>query len=230
MGNELLRLIEQIVNNSPLLAYLAVFLGGIVFGLAPCALTVIPLTIGFVGGYAGGDKKKAFAYSFCFVLGLVITLMTLGIVASLMGKLFGQLGKWLYFVIAGVAIAMGLNILGVIELDLTFGGKINAKHQGPLGAFMLGLLFGVISTPCSTPLLIIILALVAAKGKILYGATLLLTYGLGQSMLVLAAGTFTGLVESLASSKGVASFSKNLKLVSGVLVILVGIFIIITHV
>jgi cytochrome c biogenesis protein CcdA len=207
-----------------------VFAGGVLFGLAPCALAVIPLTIGFVGGYAGGDRRKAFLYSLCFVLGLAITLMALGVAAALMGRLFGHLGKGWYMAIAFVAIAMGLNLLGVFQINLSAGGKIAADYRGAIGAFLLGLLFGVISTPCSTPVLILILALVAAKGQILYGASLLLTYGLGQSLLVLVAGTFTGFVSGFVQSKGAASFSKYFKMASGTILIIVGLYVLFKYI
>lgn len=229
MGTELLVIIERTLGQNPLLAYLAVFAGGILFGFAPCALAVIPLTIGFVGGYAGGDKKKAFFYSLAFVLGLSITLMILGVIAALMGTLFGKIGNGWYLFISLLAMAMGLNLIGVFEFRFSFAERIKPGLTGPLGAFLLGLLFGVISTPCSAPVLVILLAFVAAKGQLLYGATLLLTYGVGQSLLVLLAGTFTGIVDSLAESRGLTAFSKYLKIVSGVLVLLVGLYVFFSH-
>jgi cytochrome c-type biogenesis protein len=221
--------INLYINQAPVLAYLLVFAGGLIFGLAPCAMAIIPLTIGFVGGYAGGNIKRAFGYSLCFVLGFVLMLTSLGITAALLGKYMGNLGKGWYLFLALVAILMGLNLLGVFNINLP-GLQLKTQRQGGWAAFLLGLGFGIISTPCSTPILIILLAVVAIKGKLLYGGTLLLTYALGQSALILAAGTFIGVVDKLAQSKGLSWFSNFIKKASGILVILVGIYLFLKYI
>ncbi|MGB2989378.1 MAG: cytochrome c biogenesis protein CcdA, partial [Candidatus Zixiibacteriota bacterium] len=100
-----------------------------------------------------------------------------------------------------------------------------SKHKGILGAFLLGLLFGVVSSPCATPVLAVILAFVATKGRIIYGMSLLFVYAVGHCALIVLAGVFTGLVESYAKSKGVSNFSNFTKKISGVLIFLGGLYI-----
>jgi cytochrome c biogenesis protein CcdA len=224
VGAELLKIIEQAVAGNTMIAFLAVFAAGILFGLGPCSLTAIPLVIGFVGGYAGGDRRKAFLYSLFFALGLALTLAALGVTAVLMGKLFGKVGPGWYIFLAILALAMGLNLLGVYEINFA-PGNIKGSYRGIVGAFLLGLLFGVVLAPCATPVLVILLALVAMKGQALYGALLLLTFGVGKSIIVVVAGTFTGIVDGLAQSKGAASLSRLLRMGSGVLIILVGLYV-----
>jgi cytochrome c biogenesis protein CcdA len=85
--------ISDVINNSPFLAYVMVFVGGLISASSPCVLAVIPLVIGFVGGYAEGNRRKAAAYSIVFALGLSITFTILGGVASLVGGLFGDVGN-----------------------------------------------------------------------------------------------------------------------------------------
>jgi len=82
-----------------------------------------------------------------------------------------------------------------------------------------------VSSPCATPVLAVILAYVASKGNAAYGASLLFIYALGHCILMLAAGTFTGIARHLIDSKGAATFSAVAKRVSGVVVILVGLYI-----
>jgi len=84
--------IEQIITLYPLVAFGAVFLAGVISSASPCVLATIPLVIGFVGGYADGDRKKAFLYSVAFVLGLSITFTAFGAAAGLLGTMFGTLG------------------------------------------------------------------------------------------------------------------------------------------
>ena len=217
--------VSEVINNSPGLAYLFVFLGGLVSASSPCVLAIIPLVIGFVGGYSEGNKKKAIIYSLVFALGLSVTFTILGAVASLVGGLFGDVGKFWYYLAAGVAVIMGLYLIGVLNFRLPQPVTLKTKHRGILGAFLLGLLFGAVSSPCATPVLAVILAFVASKAKIVYGTSLLFVYAIGHCALIILAGVFTGFVENYAKSKGVSNFSAITKKISGVLIFLAGLYI-----
>jgi len=87
----------QVMQTRPILAYGASYLGGVVATASPCILASIPLVIGFVGGYAGGNKKQAFFYSLTFVLGLAVVMSILGAMAALMGTMFGPGRRLLVF-------------------------------------------------------------------------------------------------------------------------------------
>ena len=122
----------QVMQTRPVLAYGAAYLGGVVATASPCILASIPLVIGFVGGYAGGNKKQAFFYSLTFVLGLAVVMSILGAVAALMGTMFGDVGAYWYFVVAVILMVMGLQLSGIINLKL--GGnapKISAPAHRP---------------------------------------------------------------------------------------------------
>jgi cytochrome c biogenesis protein CcdA len=217
--------VSDVINNSPGLAYLFVFLGGLLSASSPCVLAIIPLVIGFVGGFSEGNRKKAILYSLVFALGLSITFTILGAIASLVGGLFGDVGKFWYYLAAAVAVIMGLYLIGVLNFRLPQPVTLKTKHKGVVGAFLLGLLFGAVSSPCATPVLAVIVAFVATKAKIVYGTSLLFVYALGHCALIILAGVFTGFVESYAKSKGVSNFSAITKKISGVLILLAGIYI-----
>jgi cytochrome c-type biogenesis protein len=178
-----------------------------------------------VGGYSGGDKKKAVVYAVVFALGLSITFTILGGIASLVGGLFGDVGRFWYYLAAGVAIIMGLYLVGVLRFKLPQPVTLKTRHKGIIGAFLLGLLFGAVSSPCATPVLAVILAFVATKARVVYGMSLLFVYAIGHCALIILAGVFTGFVESYAKSKGVSNFSSLTKKVSGVLIFLAGLYI-----
>lgn len=222
--------VSEVINNSPRLAYLLVFLGGLLSASSPCVLAIIPLVIGFVGGYSEGNKKKAITYAVVFALGLSITFTILGAIASLLGRLFGDVGKFWYYVAAAVAIIMGLYLAGVLRFKLPQPVTLKTKHKGVIGAFLLGLLFGAVSSPCATPVLAVILAFVATKARIIYGTSLLFVYAIGHCALIVLAGVFTGFVESYAKSKGVSNFSSLTKKISGGLIFLAGLYILFTNV
>jgi cytochrome c biogenesis protein CcdA len=221
--------IVAFIQNNPSLAIIAVFAGGLISAASPCVLAVIPLVIGYVGGYSQGDRKKALAYTFIFALGLAIAFTLLGAAAGFIGSFLGLTGKYFYWVIAIIAVAMGLSLIGLFEIRIPFKNKMQVKTGGLVGAFLIGLLFGVASSPCATPVLVVILAYVATKGQVLYGTLLLFVYAIGHCALIVLAGVVTGFVESFAKSRGATGFSVYAKKLSGVLIVLVGIYVLYTN-
>lgn len=217
--------LEQIVTSYPLLAFGAVFLAGVVSSASPCVVATLPLVVGFVGGYADGDRKKAFRYSLSFILGLSLTFTAFGAAAGLLGTMFGNVGGRWYAIAGIVALVMGGQMMGLYEIPLPVRREFKPKQAGVVGAFVLGLFFGVASSPCATPILVVILTYVATKGKVLYGVALLFTYSIGHCLLMLAAGTFTGFVESFMKAKGVIDFSARAKRFGGLVVAITGFYL-----
>lgn len=214
--------IEQIVAAYPLLAFGAVFLAGVLSSASPCVLATIPLVIGFVGGYSDGDRGKAFRYSLAFILGLSLTFTAFGAAAGLLGTMFGTLGGPWYLIAGGIALIMGGQMMGLYEIRLPIKRDFKPKQGGIVGSFLLGLFFGVVSSPCATPVLVVILTLVAGKGQVLYGIGLLFCYAIGHCLLMLIAGTCTGFVEAFAKSRGIERFATWSKKASGCIVGVVG--------
>jgi len=222
-------IIAQIQGN-PGLAIAAVFIGGIISSASPCVLALVPLVIGYVGGYSQGDKKKALLYSLAFATGLSATFTLMGAAAGLVGSLISRYGVIFYYAIAAIAIAMGISLLGVFEIPIPFRSKIKPNVSGLAGALVMGAIFGFVSTPCATPVLVTILAFVAVKGQMLYGVFLLFVYSIAHCTLLVLAGIVTGFVEAFAGSGRTQSFSKWLKRVSGALIISAGLYILYIYV
>jgi len=215
---------QQIIQNQHGLAFIAVFIGGLISAASPCVLAAIPLIIGYVGGYSEGNKKKAALFSLVFVLGLSITFTLLGTAASVMGQFLGFMGRWLYIGLAAIAVLMGLQLMGIISLPLPFQKTRAVKTKGLPGAFLLGMLTGTVSTPCATPVLAVILAFVSTKGDMLYGGSLLFAYAVGHCAIIFIAGLSVGLTESVISSGGAKNLSLYAKKFSGALLVAVGIY------
>ncbi len=229
MMESMLNNIQSIIQNNHSLAFLAVFVGGLISAASPCVLAAIPLIIGYVGGYSGGDKKKAAVYSLVFILGLSITFTVLGAAASAMGQFLSFAGQWLYISLAVITVAMGLQLMGLVSIPLPFQKTHQVKSRGLWGAFLLGLLTGTVSSPCATPVLAVILAYVSTQGDILYGGSLLFAYAVGHCALIFIAGLSIGLTESIVSSKGIKSFSLYSKRFSGALLVVAGIYLGVTN-
>jgi cytochrome c-type biogenesis protein len=217
---------EHIIAAYPIIAFGVVFLAGVLSSASPCVLATIPLVVGFVGGYADGNCSKAFRYSLAFVLGLSLTFTAFGAAAGLFGTMFGTLGGRWYIIAGIVALVMGGQLMGLYELRLPIRLEYRPKQGGIIGSFLLGLFFGVVSSPCATPVLIVLLTVVATKGEVVYGVALFFTYAIGHCLLMLVAGTFTGFVESLVKARGVVNFSTWTKRLGGFIVALVGIYLI----
>jgi cytochrome c-type biogenesis protein len=212
----------QIMQTRPILAYGASYLGGVIATCSPCILASIPLVIGFVGGYAGGNKKQAFIYSLTFVVGLALVMSALGAMAALMGTMFGDVGPYWYFIVAVILMVMGLQLTGVLKLKL--GGNAQRfipQRTGLMGALILGMLFGLVLSPCASPVLAVILTVAAVQGEVAYGSTLLFAYALGQGTLIILAGTFTGVINNFLQSRG-AQAGARIQQVAGCLIFFAG--------
>jgi cytochrome c biogenesis protein CcdA len=217
--------ISALLQHSPWLAVVAVFLGGVTTALNPCVLAMIPLLMSVVAGNKETTTvRRSLVFSLLFVLGLAVTFTALGLISGLMGRMFGDVGAFWKYVVAGVCLLMGLHLLGVIKWNLPVPAGIRVKKQGYFGAFLLGLLFGLVSTPCAVPILAVLLAFVAEKGNILYGGFLLFVYALGHSALVLVAGTSVGAAKGLLESKGLRRVHAVIQKVAGILIIGIGLY------
>jgi cytochrome c biogenesis protein CcdA len=222
----LLNHLSQSLSGNPFLAYLGVFVGGILSSSSPCVLATIPLVIGYVGGCSGGDRRKAVLYSLTFIFGLSITFTILGAVASFIGGLFGVVGRTWYFVVGGIAVVIGLQLIGLYEWNLPVPVHFQSKQRGMLGAFLLGLIFGIVSSPCATPILVLILTFVASKGEILYGTSLLFVYAIAHCALIFLAGTAAGFAESFIKSRGISNITNFGKKIGGSIVVSVGLYMV----
>jgi len=221
----LLNHLSQSLSENPLFAYIGVFLGGIISSSSPCVLATIPLVIGYVGGYSEGNRRRAVLYSLTFILGLSLTFTTLGAIASIVGGLFGVISRTWYFVVGGIATVIGLHLVGLFEWNLPVPVHLQPKKRGILGAFFLGLFFGIISSPCATPVLALILTFVATKGEVVYGTSLLFVYALGHCVLIFLAGIATGFAESFIKSKGISNITTWGRRIGGSIVIFAGIYL-----
>jgi cytochrome c-type biogenesis protein len=145
--------------------------------------------------------------------------------AALMGTMFGDVGVCWYFVAAGILMVMGLQLAGVIKLNL--GGntqKFLPRRTGLIGALILGMLFGLVLSPCASPVLAVILTLAAVQGQVAYGSTLLFAYALGQGSLIILAGTCTGLINIFLHSRG-AKAGARLQQAAGCLLFFAGAYL-----
>ena len=201
-----------------------IFLAGLVTSLTPCMLSMLPITVGYIGGYESEGRLQAAAQSSWFALGLATTLAALGILATTIGKVYGQIGVGLPIVVSLVAIAMGLNLLEILPISFpTLGATDWIGEDLPRGvrSYLLGLTFGLIASPCSTPVLATLLTWVATTQNLVLGGGLLIAYALGYVTPLVIAGTFTASIKKILELR---RWSSWINPVSGALLLGFGIF------
>ncbi len=214
-----------VLQTGSFLAYLLVFLGGVVTSIGPCNMAMIPLVVGYVGGSTRLSRGRSLALSFAFATGLAITFMMLGIVATLVGGLIGGTTRIWYYLVAAVCLLIGLHMLGALTLPQISGlarlrERISLK--GVPGALALGLVSGLVASQCATPVLAAILTyVISQQGTLLYGALLLFVYALGRGVPIILAGTFAGVVKGLQTF---GRWSGAVEKASGVIIIAVGLY------
>ncbi|NLC32438.1 MAG: cytochrome c biogenesis protein CcdA [Clostridiales bacterium] len=216
----LARLIEQNAYIAPLLALAA----GALTSILPCSLSSIPLVVGYVGGAGRDDPKRALRLSLTFALGSALTFTAMGVIASIAGRLIGVYSSWWYIALGILMVLMALQTWGVFEIIPSSYLVSKSKKRGYIGALIAGALGGVFSSPCSTPVLIALLAIVAGQGRILWGILLLLLYSIGHGILAVAAGTSVSFVQKLSKNKNYGRWSQVLKIVMGTAILGIGLY------
>jgi len=223
MIEEWLNSLSIIINNNFWVAPILSLLAGILTSLTPCSLSSFPLVITYVGG-TSDNLKKSFKLSLVFAIGSAVTFTIFGVAASLLGNLIGITGKWWYIVLGILMVLMALQILEVYEFIPSTYLTSKVTRKGYIGALLAGILGGIFSSPCATPVLVVLLAFVASKGSIAWGVALLLIYSIGYSFLIVISGTFVGWIRNLIKNKKYGIFSVVLKYIFGGVIVLLGLY------
>ncbi|AGY59545.1 cytochrome c biogenesis protein CcdA [Gloeobacter kilaueensis] len=210
----------QLGQISPL-SFLLLYAIGLATSFTPCILSMLPVTIGYIGGYQSRSRSESLIQSAWFALGLAVTMTSLGLVATLPGVIYGQVGTGWFIAMGALAILMGLNLLGLIPIRLPQWGGFDFDKDTPqwLKSLLTGLTFGLVASPCSTPVLLSLLGWVSTTGNPLVGVGLLFAYSLGHATPLVLAGAFTGALKALLSLR---RWSGLINQASGVLLIFTG--------
>ena len=214
----------EVIESNRWLAPSLALLAGILTSITPCSLSGVSLIIGYVGGIGEKNTKTAFAFSAIFSLGTAVTFVTLGLIATSAGKLMGTFSPVCYAVLGVLMVLMALQIWEIFCFIPSVNIISKSKRRGVIGAFLAGILGGFFSSPCSTPVLVALLAVVAGEGSLIWGILLMLLYSIVHSALVMIAGTSICFVQKVNESEKYKIAAVILKTLMGTAILLIGFY------
>jgi cytochrome c-type biogenesis protein len=213
-------------NGSVPLLLAVSFIGGLIASISPCSLAMLPLIVGYVGGYSKENPAKTLVQMLFFVLGTAIVFSAVGIVCAVTGKVFTAVaGGYFSVFLAGIILVMGLKLTGILDFEIPV--LIKEIPQGNvqntcLYPVILGGVFALAGTPCSTPILAGIMAFASLSASIPQAILMLFLFALGQGLILILAGFITS---GMKSSPKFTAASEFLLKLSGGLLILAAIYI-----
>jgi cytochrome c-type biogenesis protein len=227
MLEELLTRLSAALTQSLLIALLGAFVWGVIsILLSPCHLASVPLLIGFLASQGKSGSRRAFQLSLLFSLGILASIIMIGVITALAGRLLGDLGRIGNAAVALVFLIFGFYLMDLLPLQWSLPGMPTRFH-GALGALIFGSLSGVGLGPCTFAFMAPVLGVVFAKAGSNPGGGLGLlgAFAAGHCGVIIAAGTLSQVVEKYLGWTGSHQALKWLRRLCGLLVFLAGIYL-----
>jgi cytochrome c-type biogenesis protein len=217
-----------LLESNSLLAFVGAFGAGSITAIAPCSLISVPLLVGSsvaLNKDLEGKKKVFYTYAFAslFALGVMISFSVLGFIVAKFGGFFSIAPMWAYILASLFSILIGLYAWGVLGEVNKSSIMIHLIKYRLFGGFLIGIIFGLVSTPCASAPLVAIIT-VAANSGYMYAYGLILTFALGHSLLLLIAGVSIGFTQSITSNKTIAKVSNSINKGFALLLIGIGVY------
>ena len=183
------------VKKGPAFGGLAAFLGGLGVSLTPCVYPMIAITVSVFGAREAKSRSQAMLLSTSFVLGIVALFTPMLVGAALTGSLFGSLlaNRWVIVALCAVFVAMAASMFGAFDLTLPESMMQRLTTVGGIGyggAFLLGMVSGVVAAPCTGPVLTGILLWIGQSRSVVLGTIVGAAFSLGLGIPFWLVGTF----------------------------------------
>ncbi len=221
------------VNEISLLSILASFVWGILsILLSPCHLSSIALIVSYISAKAITSLKKTFIVSSIFSIGSLFTIAIIGIITTLLGRLMGDIGPLGNYLVAIIFIIVGLYLMDIIRLDWT-GIRISQTKRISLWTpLLLGFLYGFALGPCTFAYMAPVLGAVfqTSQTNLSFSIGLLLSFAIGNSLIIIIIGTLTGKVQSYLQWSQKTKVVNWIKKGSGLLIVFAGLYLILNQI
>jgi thiol:disulfide interchange protein DsbD len=186
---------QRALAHGAIFALGASYVFGLATSLTPCVYPMIAITVSVFGAKEAQSRWQGALLSLTFVLGIVCLFTPMGVASAMTGKGFGSaLGNpWIVGAIAFVFLALSASLFGAFELALpaSLNNRLSSVGgTGYRGAFLLGLVCGLVAAPCVGPFLFGLLGWIATTRNVALGSAAMALYGLGLGTLFFVVGTF----------------------------------------
>ena len=226
--NSLSVLISQYISadKTPVLMLMFSFLGGVLASVLPCNLAMLPLITGYVAGQKNSSTLKIFIQMIFFVIGMSVVFSAIGIFCAITGTVLGSFsGQYFVLIMASIILIIGLKLTNILDFDFPVIVKKIPQNDGNsmiLYPILLGILFAIAGSPCSTPVLAAIMAFSVLSKKLILPIFMLFMFALGQGLILVIAGVFTSEIKKFSS---LSKFSEWTIKLGGCLLILTSIIL-----
>ncbi len=200
--------------------------------LSPCHLSSIPLVVGYLTSRNETNTGRTFFISLVFTLGILVTILLIGTITALTGQILGDIGKIGNVLVSAVFILIGLYLMDILKIPIP-GMNINSPDtKGYLSSFVLGLLFGLGLGPCTFAFMapVIVIVFKISSTSLLHGMLLIISFAIGHCLLIVAAGVSFVKVQKYLHWNESSKTISIIKKVTGLLVILGGIYLLYNYV
>ncbi len=176
------------------LLYGFAFAGGLAASISPCILGMLPLNLSYIGTAKAGSRMAAVRLATWFVVGVAFVNTALGVAGSLFFDVFSQ-----YRGVVNVGVGVLIIVSALWMADILHVGLPNFVKTVPtgLGPLAIGVAFGLVTSPCSSPILVAVLAAASKDGNVWRALSVMAIYSAGYTAVIWFASVVASL--SLAS-------------------------------
>ncbi|CAK6688633.1 cytochrome c biogenesis protein CcdA [Synechococcus sp. CCY9201] len=172
-----------------LLPFIA-FGGGLLASVSPCVLAMLPMNLSYIGTLGPRSRLQAIVRVGGFVAGTVAVLSLFGLIASFASAVVVDHRGPVHLGVGLIILLMGLNLGGWLPLTLP-----RLPELPPAGGpFLVGMGFGLVSSPCASPVLFSVLAAAASTGSTLLSVITMMSYALGYTAVIAVTSLWVGLM------------------------------------
>ena len=200
--------------------------------LSPCHLSSIPLVVGFLTKRNESKTKNIFLLSLIFSAGILVTIIIIGVITALSGKMLGDIGTFGNIIVSFILIYIGLYLMDIAKIPLP-GMNINSQgDKGYFSALTLGLLFGLGLGPCTFAFMapVIVIVFKISSTNLFHSVLLLLAFAAGHCLVITLAGVSLTKVQALLNWNENTKVINIIKKIAGALVVLAGIYLMYVYV
>ena len=206
--------LELLNSTNFIWLFLGAFGAGALTSLAPCSLLSVPLLVGSAVGLSKDlpkERKVKFTliFSSLFAFGVVVSFSILAFLVAKLGMFLSIAPSWAYIIAGLLALFFAfysLGFIGEIDKNRLFSKLVKLRF---FGIFLVGIIFGLVSTPCASAPLVAIISLASSLGNF-EAYILVLVFAFGHSLLLLIAGVSIGFTQKVTSNKIISIFSSLL--------------------